>query len=135
MRKALGVGLCMAVLGCATVNPLVRAVPGGGYSVDRAGLSYAFAESDPDFVLLEGYAVLRKDLELIGAIIGLEKGTVKPVREGDGFNLVGPIGYEYGSAESILQEADKDKDSAVNTDELNKILYKVLKRLYPDVLQ
>ncbi len=135
MRKALATGICLVALGCATSKPLVRAVPCGGYSVDRTGLSYAFGEGDPDFRVVEGYAVLRSDLELLGSIIGLENGTVVPVKEGDDLRLVGSIEYQHGSANTTLRKADKNKDFAVNTDELNQLLYSVLKKLYPGLVQ
>ncbi|MBT4417447.1 hypothetical protein HOC80_05085 [archaeon] len=135
MRRALGLSLCILALGCASTKALVRSVPGGGYLCDTTGLSYAFCEGSPDFTVVDGYAVLRSDLELFGAIVGLENGTVVPVREGDGMQLVGPIGYSSGDADDILKRADKNRDFAVNTEELNQILYRVLKRLYPDVLQ
>lgn len=135
MRRLLGIGLCaLALSGCASKH-LVRSAPGGGYLCDTTGLSYAFCEGSPDFTVVDGYAVLRSDLELFGAIVGLENGTVVPVREGDGMQLVGPIGYSSGDADDILKRADKNRDFAVNTEELNQILYRVLKRLYPDVLQ
>ena len=135
MRRALGVGICMlALTGCSS-KALIRATPGGGYSCDTTGLSYAFAQSDPDFRVVEGYAVLKEDLELLGAIIGLENGTVIPAKEGDNMRFVGPIEYQYGSAESILMKADRDKDFAVNTGELNFVLYRTMKRLYPGLVQ
>jgi len=135
MGRAFATSICLVALGCATAKPLVRSAPGGGYLCDTTGLSYAFCQGDPDFTIIDGYAILNEDRELLGAIIGLENGTVVPVDKGEGMKLIGPIDYRSGDAEDLLMRADTNRDFAVNTEELRTVLSKALKKMYPDVFQ